>query len=233
LQRTEAEITRRQRELQEEERRIERFRDDSERQRDELLKNAKNEARELLANANRDATAEVREAEARGARLLEQARHQATELTNTMRAEVDQTFDWARAQAAATLQRAQEGAEQLLAAAGLGSDKLAEVTQSLLDEAVERVAGASLVPVVAHPERSLGLPADFAVARTLVELGSLLCPNGDSFLGVNGPQAEQLAWRLVDEGLVALVASDGHRASRPPRLDAAYHVLAARYGAPA
>jgi len=104
---------------------------------------------------------------------------------------------------------------------------------ALVVEAVERVAGASLVPVVAHPERSLGLPADFAVARTLVELGSLLCPNGDSFLGVNGPQAEQLAWRLVDEGLVALVASDGHRASRPPRLDAAYHALAARYGAPA
>lgn len=140
LHRTEAEISRRQRELQEEERRIDRFRDDSERQRDELLKNAKNEARELLANANRDATAEVREAEARGARLLEQARHQATDLTNTMRAEVDQTLDWARAQAAATLQRAQEGAEQLLTAAGLGSDRIAEVTQSLLDAAHETVA---------------------------------------------------------------------------------------------
>src|SRR5262249_50291183 len=72
LQRTEAEITRRQRELQDEERRVDRFRDDSERLRDELLKNAKNEARELLAGANRDANAEVREAEARGARLLEQ-----------------------------------------------------------------------------------------------------------------------------------------------------------------
>jgi hypothetical protein len=132
LQRTEADISRRQRELQEEERRVERFRDDSERQRDELLKNAKNEARELLANANRDATAEVREAEARGARLLEQARHQATEMTNAVRAEVDQTLDWARAQAAATLQRAQEGAEQLLSAAGLGADKLAETTESIV-----------------------------------------------------------------------------------------------------
>jgi hypothetical protein len=142
LQRTEAEISRRQRELQEEERRIERFREDSERQRDELLKNAKNEARELLAHANRDATAEVREAEARGARLLEQARHQATELTNAMRAEVDQTLDWARAQAAATLQRAQEGAEQLLTAAGLGSEKISEVTQSMVDAAHETVAQA-------------------------------------------------------------------------------------------
>jgi hypothetical protein len=132
LQRTEAEITRKQRELQEEERRIDRFREDSERQRDELLKNAKNEARELLANANRDATAEIREAEARGARLLEQARHQATELTNAVRAEVDQTLAWARAQAAATLQRAQQGAEQLLSAAGLGADKLSQTTDAIL-----------------------------------------------------------------------------------------------------
>ncbi|HEV2591264.1 MAG TPA: hypothetical protein VGU02_05160 [Gaiellaceae bacterium] len=132
LQRTEGEITRKQRDLQEEERRIDRFRDDSERQRDELMKNAKNEARELLANANRDATAEIREAEARGARLLEQARHQATELTNAVRAEVDQTLDWARAQAAATLQRAQQGAEQLLTAAGLGADRLNEATESIV-----------------------------------------------------------------------------------------------------
>ena len=142
LQRTEAEITRRQRELQEEERRIDRFRDDSERQRDELLKNAKNEARELLANANRDATAEIREAEARGARLLEQARHQATELTNTVRAEVDQTLDWARAQAAATLERAQQGAEQLLAAAGLGPDRLSEATEAIVSAAHAAVSQA-------------------------------------------------------------------------------------------
>ena len=157
LQRTEAEISRRQRELQEEERRIERFREESERQRDELVKNAKNEARELLANANRDSNAEVREAEARGARLLEQSRHQATDLTNNVRAEVDQTLDWARAQAAATLARAQEGAEQLLAAAGLGPDRLAEVTEALLaaasaEVAESRGAAPSLVEVPAEDE---------------------------------------------------------------------------------
>jgi hypothetical protein len=157
LQRAEAEISRRQRDLREEEQRIERFRDDSERQRDELLKNAKNEARELLANANRDANAEVREAEARGARLLEQSRHQATDLTNTVRGEVDQTLDWARAQAAATLARAQEGAEQLLAAAGLGADKLSEVTQAMLAAATAEVveahgAAPSLVEVPAEDE---------------------------------------------------------------------------------
>jgi F0F1-type ATP synthase membrane subunit b/b' len=132
LQRTEAEITRGQRDLQDEERRVERFREESERMRDEIMKNAKNEARELLGTANRDATAEVREAEARGARLLEQARHQATELTNAVRAEVDQTLEWARAEAAAILARAQEGAEQLLTAAGLGSDKLTATSDAIV-----------------------------------------------------------------------------------------------------
>lgn len=167
LQRTEAEITRKQRELQEEERRIDRFREDSERQRDELLKNAKNEARELLANANRDATAEVREAEARGARLLEQARHQATELTNAVRAEVDQTLDWARAQAAATLQRAQQGAEQLLTAAGLGADKLSQTTDAIIAAAHATVVQSRGAPpsLLEAPEEAPAAPEPQAEAE--------------------------------------------------------------------
>jgi protein-tyrosine phosphatase len=104
---------------------------------------------------------------------------------------------------------------------------------SLTLEAADRIVAAGLVPVVAHPERSIGLRTDFAVARALGDRGCLLCPNGDSALGDNGPAAEELLWRLLDEGLVALIASDGHRARRPPRLDQAYEVLADRYGAEA
>jgi protein-tyrosine phosphatase len=101
---------------------------------------------------------------------------------------------------------------------------------SLVLEAVERLLAVELVPVIAHPERSIRLPADFGIARALVENGCLLCPNGDSALGENGPVAEQAFWRLVDEGLVALVASDGHRRQRPPRLDQAHRLLVERYG---
>ena len=64
----------------------------------------------------------------------------------------------------------------------------------------------------------------------LVERGCLLCPNGDSAFGDNGPVAEQAFWQLVDEGLVALVASDGHSSHRPPRLDQAHRLLVERYG---
>src|SRR4051795_5456162 len=69
LGRTEVEVTRRQRDLQEKERQVERFREESERQRNEIVNAAKAESRELLANANRDATAQLREAAGRGPRL--------------------------------------------------------------------------------------------------------------------------------------------------------------------
>jgi protein-tyrosine phosphatase len=105
-----------------------------------------------------------------------------------------------------------------------------EDDSSLVLEATNRLLAVELVPVIAHPERSIGLRDDFGIARVLVERGCLLCPNGDSALGDNGPIAEQAFWRLMDEGLVAFVASDGHRRHRPPRLEQAHRVLVERYG---
>jgi F0F1-type ATP synthase membrane subunit b/b' len=132
MERTEGEVSKRQKELQDKEAEVERYRLESERQRGELLNAAKNEARELLAKANADATRELQEAETRGARLLEQARPPATELTNATRAEVEQTLEWARAQAGSIMQRAQQGAEQLLRAAGLGDDAIGEVAAAIV-----------------------------------------------------------------------------------------------------
>jgi hypothetical protein len=132
FRRTEEEVTRRQRALQEREHEVERYRQESERERAEMLNNSRNEAREVQADAQRQSTAEIREAEARASRLLEQARHQATELTNSARAEVEQTLEWARAQATAVLARAQQGAEQLLAAAGLGDEAISDVVDKIV-----------------------------------------------------------------------------------------------------
>jgi len=146
FRRTEEEVSRRQRSLQEREHEVERFRQESERQRAEILNAARNEAREAQAEAQRHATAEIREAEARASRLLEQARHQATELTNSARAEVEQTLEWARAQASAVMARAQEGAEQLLAAAGLGDETIAGVADKIV-EAAQAATEASRGPV--------------------------------------------------------------------------------------
>ena len=146
LGKTEEEVRRRRRELQDREAEIERYRQESERQRAEMMNNARNEARELLANSNRDATQELREAEAKGSRLLEQARHQSTELTNSARAEVEQTLEWARAQAAAILGRAQTGAEQLLAAAGLAESEIKKVGEAIVAAAKETTEASRTPP---------------------------------------------------------------------------------------
>src|SRR5712671_2254406 len=141
LSKTEEEVSRRQRDLQDREAEVERYRQESERQRAEMLNAARNESRELLAKSHADATTELQEAEAKGNRLLEQSRHQATELTNAARAEVEQTLEWARAQGSAVLARAQHGAEQLLAAAGLGQDAIAQVASAIV-RAAEQTADA-------------------------------------------------------------------------------------------
>src|ERR687883_1720783 len=58
LGRTEEEVRRRQRELQEREGQIERYRQESERQRAEIVNAAKNEQREIVTKANADASRE-------------------------------------------------------------------------------------------------------------------------------------------------------------------------------
>ena len=87
----------------------------------------------------------------------------------------------------------------------------------LVAEAASQVEAAGLVPVLAHPERCRAVVADPARVRPLVERGWLLCLNAPSLLGRHGATAERTAWALLDAGLVALAASDGHspRALRP------------------
>src|SRR5215218_3603210 len=135
LRRTEEEVVRRHRDLQERQGEVDRYRQESERQRAEMLNAAKAETRQTLQEAQQQASQEIAEAESRAARLLEQARHQATELTNSVRAEVEQTLEWARAQAAVIISRAQEGAEQLLSAAGLGDEAIDRVAQTIVSAA--------------------------------------------------------------------------------------------------
>ena len=153
LRRTEEEVTRRQRELQERHGQVESFRTESERQRAEMLNAAKAEARQTVQDAEQKASQEIKEAESRAARLLEQARHQATELTNSARAEVEQTLEWARSQAGAIINRAQEGAEQLLGAAGLGDDVVGRVAETIVD-AAKAAAEGSRAPSAAPKEES-------------------------------------------------------------------------------
>ena len=97
----------------------------------------------------------------------------------------------------------------------------------------EHAEGAGLLPLIAHPERADAVLERPAVALELAERGWLLQVNASSLLGRHGPATRDLAWRLVEDGHAELVASDGHRETRPVRLDEAYEAARARIGAEA
>ena len=97
----------------------------------------------------------------------------------------------------------------------------------------EHIEAAGLTPIVAHPERAeaiLDRPEGMDAFR---DRGWLLQANATSLLGYHGRACEAAGWRLVEEGAIDLVASDGHRAARPPFLDGAYELACARVGKPA
>lgn len=94
----------------------------------------------------------------------------------------------------------------------------------------EHAERAGLRPVIAHPERAESVLERPAVALELAERGWLLQVNASSLLGRHGPAMHDLAWWLVESGQAELVASDGHRETRPVRLDEAYEAACARIG---
>jgi protein-tyrosine phosphatase len=101
----------------------------------------------------------------------------------------------------------------------------------LLVALAEHAEGAGLTPLVAHPERTAAVLKRPALAAELAERGWPLQVNSSSLLGRHGPEREALAWQLVRDGLASVVASDGHRATRPARLDDAWELVHAELGA--
>lgn len=94
----------------------------------------------------------------------------------------------------------------------------------------EHVEAAGLTPLVAHPERSLAFTGGAGRLDQLLERGWPLQVTASSLTGRNGPESEQLAWRLLRGPATVVVASDGHRAYRPARLDDAWRRVVDRLG---
>jgi protein-tyrosine phosphatase len=94
----------------------------------------------------------------------------------------------------------------------------------------EHVESAGLRPVIAHPERTEAVLTEPRVAEELAARGWMLQVNATSLLGRHGPEPEELGWLLLERGLGRLVASDGHRTTRPAQLDAAYALAEERFG---
>jgi protein-tyrosine phosphatase len=94
----------------------------------------------------------------------------------------------------------------------------------------EHVEQAGLRPVIAHPERAEAVLDDPAVADELAGRGWTLQVNASSLTGRHGPEIEKLGWSLIESGVASVVASDGHRTTRPAHLDEAYRLVRERVG---
>jgi protein-tyrosine phosphatase len=103
----------------------------------------------------------------------------------------------------------------------------------LLVALAEHTEAAGLTPLIAHPERTEAVLERPALAVELAERGWPLQVNATTLLGRHGPEREALGWQFVREGLASVVASDGHRATRPAQLDDAWELVRAELGAAA
>jgi protein-tyrosine phosphatase len=100
-------------------------------------------------------------------------------------------------------------------------------TESILRQLLD----AGIVPIVAHPERNQPLLRDLARLESWVELGCLAQVTALSITGGFGSPPRSAALRLLDRGLVHVVATDAHGPQyRTPTLSAAYRVVHARFG---
>lgn len=77
----------------------------------------------------------------------------------------------------------------------------------------------NIVPMIAHPERNKSLMRSPKKLKPFLDQGCLLQVTAGSVTGHFGPQAQELAHDLLEQGLVTILASDAHNLQhRPPRL---------------
>ena len=68
-----------------------------------------------------------------------------------------------------------------------------------------------ITPIIAHPERCRPLQTNLAPLRRWVEMGCLVQVTAQSCTGHFGRSPREAARSMISEGLVHLLASDGHR----------------------
>ncbi len=100
----------------------------------------------------------------------------------------------------------------------------------LLEGACERMERQGLRPILAHPERCELVWDQPGIVRDYVARGWLVQVNASSLLGRHGEAERRSGWKLLRAGLCHLIGSDGHRAARPPYLDAVHGAVAEALG---
>jgi protein-tyrosine phosphatase len=90
---------------------------------------------------------------------------------------------------------------------------------------------AGYVPILTHPERLTWIEQHYDVIQDLARAGMLMQLTAGSLTGRFGGRARHWSLRMLDEGLVDILATDAHDMKRrPPRLSEARQLVAERCG---
>lgn len=86
------------------------------------------------------------------------------------------------------------------------------------EDFVFRVLAAGYVPIVTHPERLSWIEQDYAIFQRLAHKGAWMQLTSGSLTGRFGSGARYWGERMLDEGLVQILATDSHGVTRRPPL---------------
>lgn len=101
-----------------------------------------------------------------------------------------------------------------------------------MDHALFDILSAGYVPLLTHPERTGWIERDYAFVKRLAQSGVAMQITAGAFTGAFGRRARYWAERMLEDGIVDLVASDAHDAARrPPLLAEAREAVRRRAGA--
>jgi protein-tyrosine phosphatase len=90
---------------------------------------------------------------------------------------------------------------------------------------------AGYVPILTHPERLSWVEGNYQIIRSLARRGVWMQLTAGSLDGQFGRRARHLAERMLDDGLVHILASDAHGSEmRKPCLRRGYEIVSHRLG---
>jgi len=93
------------------------------------------------------------------------------------------------------------------------------------------IASKGMIPIIAHPERNMGIIRNPERAIEFVQRGALLQMNAGSIVGRHGEPVRDAAMVLLNSNLIHLVGSDGHNTRRRPmKLRDAMNLIAEKWG---
>lgn len=99
------------------------------------------------------------------------------------------------------------------------------------DESLFNLLAAGIVPVVTHPERLSWVESHYEIFVQAVKAGAWMQVTSGSLTGRFGPRPKYWGERMLDEGLVHILATDSHHIDRrPPWLAEGRDAAAARLG---